>query len=370
MTLLQSIRFPAILIIGLFANFCLWADDVPQPIDPAATQETRALFQTLRSESDKFLRFGHQDSTLYGIGWQSNGPKDTEQSDVERVTGAFPAVYGWDMARWPTGELGHGSDELYRAHIVAAHERGGINTFSWHLFNPVTGENFYDTTPAVADILPGGNRHDAYKAELDRLAKFTLTLKDREGDFIPIIFRPFHEHTGSWFWWGHDFCTPEEFKALWRFTVDYLTNTRGVHQFLFAYSPDKVSNQTEYFERYPGDEYVDVLALDNYIHGENPKEIEEMLIRLRLIVNEAKAREKVAALSETGLENLIADDWFTRVILNPIKQDPVARNIAYVLVWRNHSESHFFAPYPGHNSAEDFKAFYRDPFTLFGEQGN
>ncbi|MFP6582840.1 MAG: glycosyl hydrolase [Candidatus Hydrogenedentota bacterium] len=211
------------------------------------------------------------------------------------------------------------------------------------------------------------HRHAAYCEALDRLAAFTRTLKDKNDQAIPIIFRPFHEHTGSWFWWGRDFCTAEDYIALWRFTVEYLRDMRNVHQFLYAYSPDKVGSKEEYFERYPGDAYVDILALDNYLYGENPKEIEEMLVRLRLIVTEAETRNKVAALSETGLEKVIVADWFTRVILNPIKTDPVARKISYLLVWRNHSENHFFAPYPGHSSTEDFLKFYRDSFTVFGE---
>jgi len=142
---------------------------------------------------------------------------------------------------------------------------------------------------------------------------------------------------------------------------------KGVHQFLYAYSPDKVKNKDAYFERYPGDAYVDVLALDNYIYGEHSREIEDMLVRLRLVVTEARARGKIAALSETGLEKIIAPDWFTRVILEPIKSDPVARDISYVLVWRNANPNHFFAPYPGHASAADFRKFHDDPFTIFGE---
>ncbi len=98
---------------------------------------------------------------------------------------------------------------------IGAVARGGINTFFWHLFNPVTGDNFYDKTPAVSAILPGGERHEFYRRELDRLAAFILSLKDSNGKPIPIIFRPYHEHTGSWFWWGQDFCIADEYKELW-----------------------------------------------------------------------------------------------------------------------------------------------------------
>jgi mannan endo-1,4-beta-mannosidase len=351
-------------IAFLFAQYLGTAES--QLVDPKATTKTKDLFTTLQSISDTGMLFGHQDATMYGVGWNAKAG-EIDRSDIKSVVGAHPALYGWDMSRWPSGELGHGSDAFYREHIVAADERGGVNTFSWHLFNPVTGENFYDKTPAVANILPGGDRHEKYKSDLDTFAAFTRTLKDKNGIPIPIIFRPFHEHTGSWFWWGQNFCTADEYKRLWRFTVEYLRDVKGVHQFLYAYSPDRIKSSEEYFERYPGDDYVDILALDNYLRGENQTETEEMLVRLRLIVTEAEKRGKVAALSETGLEGIIDADWFTRVILNPIKNDPVARRIAYVLVWRNHSDTHFFAPYPGHKSAADFLKLYNDSFTVFGK---
>ena len=309
--------------------------------------------------------FGHQDPTLYGVGWSAKAGA-VDRSDIKSMTGSHPSIYGWDMARFPTGILGHGTDAQYREHIIATDARGGINTFSWHLYNPVTGENFYDKTPAVAAILPGGAKHQFYKSELDRPAAFTLTLKDEKGKPIPIILRPYHEHTGIWFWWGQDFCTAGEYKDLWRFTVDYLRDVKGVHQYLYAYSPDRVKNKEEYFERYPGDDYVDILALDNYLRGENPEETEEIPVRLRLIVNEASDRRKVAALSETGLEGVVDPEWFTRVILNPINDDPIARRIAYLLVWRNHSDTHHFAPYPGHKAETNFVKFFQDPYTLFG----
>lgn len=358
---LSSIAFGILVFTAQYAETA-----EPRLADPKATTKTRDLFTRLQSVSATGMLFGHQDATMYGVGWQAKA-EETNRSDVNSLVGSHPALYGWDMSRWPTGELGHGPDALYRDHIVAADKRGGVNTFSWHLFNPVTGENFYDKTPAVTNILPGGDRHEKYKADLDTLAAFTLTLKNKEGIPIPIIFRPFHEHTGSWFWWGQDFCTADEYKKLWQFTVEYLRDAKGVHQFLYAYSPDKVKSPEEYFERYPGDEYVDILALDNYLRGENPKETEEMLVRLRLIVTEAEKRGKVAALSETGLEGIIDADWFTRVVLNPIKNDAVARRIAYMLVWRNHSDTHFFAPYPSHKSAADFLSFYQDSFTVFGK---
>lgn len=73
----------------------------------------------------------------------------------------------------------------------------------WHMANPVTGRNFYDTTRVVEHIIPGGSHHDAYRAKLDTVAAFFHSLRARDASgrehLAPVIFRPFHELSGSWF---------------------------------------------------------------------------------------------------------------------------------------------------------------------------
>jgi mannan endo-1,4-beta-mannosidase len=80
----------------------------------------------------------------------------------------------------------------------------------------------------------------------------------------------------------------------------------------------------------------------------------------------AQEKNKVAVLSETGQEALKNPNWFTEVILNPIKENDNIK-IAYVMVWRNafNRENHFYAPYPGHPSESDFKMFYHDDKVFF-----
>src|SRR5665648_1159720 len=114
-------------------------------------------------------------------------------------------------------------------------------------------------------MLPGGEKHELYKQYLDKLAAFMLSLKTDQGTFIPVFFRPFHEHTGSWFWWGKNLCTVGEYKALWRFTVNYLRETKNIHHLLYAYSTDRFTTSEEYLERYPGDDLIDLVAFDLYL---------------------------------------------------------------------------------------------------------
>lgn len=78
-----------------------------------------------------------------------------------------------------------------------------------------------------------------------------LSLRTDAGEYVPVLFRPFHEHTGNGFWWGKGNCTAEEYIALWRFTLEYLRDTKGVHNLLYVYSPDIVSSQDNYLEFWP-----------------------------------------------------------------------------------------------------------------------
>jgi mannan endo-1,4-beta-mannosidase len=75
----------------------------------------------------------------------------------------------------------------------------------------------------VTEILDkASTTHATFTAWLDRLAAFAKDLKDDNGQLIPVIFRPFHEHTQTWSWWGRSCTTEAEFISLWRFTIDYL----------------------------------------------------------------------------------------------------------------------------------------------------
>ena len=316
--------------------------------------------------SGQHILFGHQDATAYGIDWSA----EPNKSDVKSTTGAYPAVYGWDIGHLEIGKsanLDNVAFDLMRTRITEAYHRGGINTVSWHATNPVNGQSAWDTTRnSVKEMLPGGKHHATYNDYLDRLATFFNSLKTTDGTAIPVIFRPFHEHTGSWFWWGEAFCTPEEYKALWQYTVTYLRNGEEGANLLFAYSSSTILSETQYLERYPGDDYVDIVGFDDYCMGNEEAYIERMTNSLRILTDVAEKRNKVAAITETGYEQLPNTHWFTQVLYPTIKDYPVA----WVLLWRNaiNRPNHYYVPYPAHPAANDFRAFYRLPAICFGDK--
>ncbi|MGC9344701.1 MAG: glycoside hydrolase family 26 protein [Bacteroidales bacterium] len=339
-------------------------DEIFELVDSNATDETRALFMNLLRYRDSAIMFGHQDDLAYGIGWWA----EDFRSDVHDVTGKFPAVFGWDI-----GEIGSErnidsvSFERMADWMIRVFEKGGINTISWHLDNPVTGGSSWDTTRAVYAIIPGGEKHEFYKEQLDHFAVFVKELKTDDGIAVPIVFRPFHELNGSWFWWGRDNCSIEEYISLFRFTVEYLRDEKGLNNILYSYSTDRFSKEDEYLERFPGEIYVDILGYDDYWSFVSEDKIPEALNSLRILSNMAYRMNKPFALTEMGYEAIPDKDWWTENVLDPIKSDSLARRVSWMLVWRNHSTRHHYAPYPKHPSAENFKSFEKDTFTWFLE---
>jgi mannan endo-1,4-beta-mannosidase len=341
----------------------------PSPSDPV-TEATRArgeLAATLRQlASLPAFALGQEDATAYGVGWSG----EPDRSDVKGVCGAHPAVHGWDLFGIEQGAAknGDGVDfEHMRGLIQAAHRRGGINTISWHAHNPVTNGNAWDTTRAVRSILPGGAEHAVYRGWLERVADYLASLLDDRGAPIPIVFRPYHEHTGSWFWWGKAHTSDDEFVRLWRFTIELLREERGLRQLLFAFSPEggAVRSDADYLFRYPGDDYVDVFGIDYYYRagGERMTRLAEITVR------QAARHDKIPAITELGAHDGLSRvpngaGWIERSFLTPLTKSESALGIAYALVWRNAHTDHYFLPYPGHPGASSLARFCADARVL------
>ena len=308
------------------------------------------------------IMYGHQDDLMYGHSWKlEDDASEFVQSDVYAVCGKYPAVYGMDLGGIELGwthNLDKNDFDNMRAAAVAHHERGGVVTFSWHPRNPLTGGDSWDVTSdqVVASILPGGEKHEYFMTWLSNAADFMESIKTADGQAVPLVWRPWHEHTGSWFWWGQNLCTTEQYKALWQMTYDYMVKDRGLTNLVWAYSPGAGGLDAALFEeRYPGDEIVDMVGFDCYQYGDNASYVSDMKAALDITGKFAKDHGKLMAVTETGYEGIKDAKWWTSVLYEAVKDYPVS----YVLTWRNACDqpTHFYAPYPGHESAEDFKAF-------------
>lgn len=345
-------------------------------VDLLATDETKKVYEYLQSIQGKAMLFGHQNTTSSGA---TISTKNGEESDVKNLVGDYPAVYGWDTLALIGIE---GTYEELKEWVEKAAARGGIITISAHMLNPITGGLFNDIVGGEVEAILKleGEVFNRFKAHLDLFAQFASEVKLPNGQPVPILFRPFHEHSGSWFWWGKNHCSEEAFIKLFRYTIDYLKEEKKLHNLIYVYSPNgHFNNEAEYLERYPGDEYIDILGFDIY-HDKPQKAdgwLQAFIKDCQIIAKIAEKKDKIGAITEVGirwnadhrglaLRNNAIPDWYTW-LLEAIKEDKLARKMTYLLNWWNGSDGTFWVPYNGHEMAGDFKAFHQDVFVKFNK---
>ena len=334
-----------------------------KPMETPKDQLAHRLFSY--AESGK-IAYGHQDDLFYGHTWKVEDWENDalERSNVKAVTGKYPQILGCDL-----GGIELGAEKnldgipfgLMRKAVLAQIERGGMVTFSWHPRNPLTGGDAWDisSTEVVKSVLPGGEKHAEFTLWLQRAADFIESI----GPEVPIIFRPWHENLGSWFWWGGKLCSDQEYKDLFRATWLYFTKERGLTNILWCYSPNGPIPPEVYMSRYPGDEFVDILGTDIYEYVGEDGSLEEAGVRyqtqvksmLSALVALGGEHKKLICLSETGLEGIPDLQWWTETLYPSIREFP----ISYVLTWRNawDQPGHFYAAWDGYEGAADMKAF-------------
>lgn len=335
--------------------------------DKDATAETKALYSNLWVLQQKGFMFGHHDDLWYGRYWYA-----TEGgSDTKAVCGDYPAVFSCDFAEVMDNrhETSAEAVSLRKRCIIEARRRGEVIIACAHLNNPLTGGDSWDNSNShvVEQILTDGSEtNKVFKSWLDNLIAFALELKDDNNLPIPIIFRPFHEHTQNWSWWGSSCTTETQFINLWKFTVDYLKNS-GIHQFIYAISPqmDTQKRYDDFLYRWPGDEYVDFIGMDCY-HGINNPVFSSNLLTISKV---SQSKKKPCGVTEIGLEGFSEKKYWTENILSPA----TGRKISLIVTWRNkyvgtnENDRHFFSVFPGHPSENDFKTFYSSPLTYFSK---
>ncbi|SFR96223.1 Carbohydrate binding module 27 [Anaeromicropila populeti] len=416
------------IVAGQLITFDETGEDVIIPLstkvemtDKAATDEARQIYSYLQAVGNSpAVIFGQQGNTHHKA-----GASMLSYSDTYDITGSYAGVIGMDALSLVGNEY---SASRYNRELAAALdaeplpqtaagnvqaaaaltnyniEAGAIITLSAHMPNfslvkesgNYDGEHSYSrydfsgytpntvTGDVMNQILPGGKYHDEFTAYLDMIADYAKQVKGT------ILFRPFHENTGSWFWWGADFCSTEVYQNVFRYTVEYFRDIKEVHNFIYVYGPScEAASTEEYAERYPGDEYVDMVGFDMYnINPSNDDTWFRDFEKEVTIVQEfARQHNKLFAITETGAATSSPDagdnqtalhrsgneqlDWYQNMM-----SVAAASDASYFLVWANFSERDgFYTPYVkavnedgslyGHEMLDYFIDFFNYPNSMF-----
>lgn len=338
-------------------------------VDANATNETVALFYNLKNISKTSFVVGQQDAFAAFYGGA------TGESDIKKTTGQDPALLGSDfMFITDDSNTGQANNWFYQQeqmiieHSIEAYNKGMINAFTWHMREPYEGKEFYTSNMtefqkqnAFKSILPGGANHEYYKEKLQKVAEVLQSIRGTDGTLSPVIFRPFHEFDGDFFWWGAPYSTATEFKELWRFTVNYLRDELEVHNVLYAFAPDNsYTTKTGYLSRYPGDEYVDILGMDNYgdLRAQDGSRITSANQKLKVVSDLAKERVKIAAMTETGYfvdaQNPLPANFYSEKLYEVLTGNDV--EIGFMMFWQNYNDA-YTVPVPGATGEDDFLNF-------------
>lgn len=256
-----------------------------------ATANTKKLYSFLKDSYGKYVITGQQ---------CDGGINGNEFKAIKNLTGDYPALLGLDMMDYTPSRTALGTSSSAVDKAIEFHKKGGIVTFCWHWNAPTeylysTANNsdgwwggFY-TKSSKFDIAKVMNGQDAKgKKLLDRdIKEIAKQLKRLEKAGVPVIWRPLHEASGGWFWWGAQ--GPDAYKKLWKYLYKELTNTYGCNNLIWVYNGQSA-------DWYPGDEYVDIVGEDIYPgnHVYDPQ-----VSRFKQAINYG-SKTKITALTENG----------------------------------------------------------------------
>ena len=232
-----------------------------EPADPKANAKARAVldyFGSLADKPEKRLVSGQ--FTNYGPGADLSTCED-----AFKASGHWPAMVGLDYCDFGTGGLE--TKNVGRLALDYA-RRGGLVTISVHLPDPANpkGGGLRDKGVDLKTLLePGTETARRWRKDLDTMADGLAGLRDAG---VVVLWRPFHEMNGDWFWWGGK--DPGDFVKVWKDMFDYYSKDKGLHNLLWVYSPNHGNKVDAY---YPGDRYADLVGLDAYTDHVDPQHV-------------------------------------------------------------------------------------------------
>lgn len=308
------------------------------PINPKASLEARKLLQFLYSISGKKTLSGQHNYPGFHSGYSER---------AQEISGHAPALWGQDF-----GFTGGAEDkdaisnrEANMEEAIQRHKEGSIITLMWHAVRPMDEEpngwkksvqNKLTDAEWRELATPGTPLHNRWLNQLKVVAGHLTKLRDAR---VPVLWRPYHEGNGNWFWWGGR-PGPRGTQALYRLMFQIFTGLYGLNNLLWVWDANKVNdegNAGPYRDYYPGHATVDILATDIY-HADYRDSQYTELVKL--------AEGRPVALGEIG----------------PVPDPAIFQRQpgwAWFMIWPDYLDKE--------NTHEGIRALYQDPRVLSRE---
>ena len=321
-------------LLAIMLISCTGQSKYPAPVNPNATPEAKALLASLYKSVDE----GKIISALH----HNNLTPEHFRDDLNRIyefTGKTPLMFGGDMG-WSLQQV----VDL----AIGEYEKGRIITLMWHSQRPLDEgrTNFREQCQGPFSgeeweqlMTEGSETYNGWLKKADEVAGYLKILKEKK---IPVLWRPYHEMNGEWFWWGNR-RGENGFKKLWKMMYDRYVNYHKLDNLIWVWNANGPRNTPDnayaYDLFYPGDEYVDVLATDIYNNDWKQSHHDELIVL---------GKGKLIALGEIG-------NVPTPEVLE------TQNKFAWFMIWTTFTA-------PRYNSEEAIKAVFNRPGTVSWEQ--
>lgn len=263
--------------------------DIQPLVTPQPSENTAKLYQFLRDNFQHKIISGVM--TLKSLA-TTGGTEQNEITWLYEKTGKKPALLGLDFMDH-TGAIQSSwinNPDIIKDAITWKNS-SGIVAFCWHWRDPSYKTYEFYTEKTNFDprkiFEPNSDEYKAMMRDMDIVAGY---LKELQKEDVPVLWRPLHEASGGWFWWGSQ--GAEACKKIWQIMFDKFTNEHQLNNLIWVWTSEAGSNALNW---YPGDDYVDIIGMDIYDegnHGSQMLSFEE----LKKIYN----GKKLLSLSECG----------------------------------------------------------------------
>lgn len=327
---ISNILIISFLFVLLFSS-SVWSQQKFEPVNKNTSPEAKALLEYLYAINGKNIISGHHNYSSAMSKWHTY---------IENLTGKSPAIWGSDFGKYYVP--GNGNSLVKEA--IKRYKDGYIVTLMWHTGRPQDNPPFDWKTSTQGEMTdnewkelttPGTTLNKKWEARVDTIATYLKELKKAN---IPVLWRPYHEMNGIWFWWG-DKKGKDGYVKLWKMMYDRFVDHHKLNNLIWVWNTntprDKKNDEAYDYELYfPGLDYVDVLAADVY-HNDYKQSHHDDLLKL--------SQGKLIALGEVG-------EVPTTEILD---EQPMW---TWFMIWEKWVETH--------NTPQKVKDLYNYPRTL------